>query len=307
MLAHLACGVLPEGTSKIEDCLTGLGMYAVVRILMEQPRSTMIEDLVISFRSCDLVAIQVPTNLTAPLRQFPNALPLASATSALTDNRANRQPPRRRRRHEEQGAAVTDQQPQLGITIPRDLLEQFVGCDLTDAQVTRIQECLVHSSVPDALATIAGQFVDHPDDGDDDPDDDDDDDGEARSDPPNRGAFCPNGDNHGRNPTGHPAPPVQHSVLVTVAADGDTAVVDLPGGLTCQAGRVADSGLYWVADEVGTVVAHSPFWPEVGHILARAYGYLTDIAVVVEYADAADSTGTAASTDPASDAPSPPT
>lgn len=63
---------------------------------------------------------------------------------------------------------MTDQPPRLGLTIPRDLLELFVGCDLTDQQVTRIQECLPHSSIPDALSTIAGQFIDHPDgDGDD--------------------------------------------------------------------------------------------------------------------------------------------
>lgn len=72
-------------------------------------------------------------------------------------------------------------------------------------------------------------------------------------------------------------------VLVTVAADGDTATIDLPDGPRCHAGRVADSGLFWVADTLGTVIGHSSAWPGLGRVAANAYAVPHDIAVVVEY------------------------
>jgi hypothetical protein len=76
------------------------------------------------------------------------------------------------------------------------------------------------------------------------------------------------------------------SVIVTVAADGDTATVVLPGGLDCKAGRVGgDSGLFWVADEMGDVIGRSPTWLGVGELLAKHYGYPPE-AVELEYAEA---------------------
>jgi hypothetical protein len=76
-----------------------------------------------------------------------------------------------------------------------------------------------------------------------------------------------------------------NSVIVTVAADGNTATVVLPGGLDCEAGRVGDdSGLFWVADEMGDVIGHSPAWLGVGELLAKHYGYPPE-AVELEYAE----------------------
>lgn len=74
------------------------------------------------------------------------------------------------------------------------------------------------------------------------------------------------------------------SVRVVVAADGNTATVRLPGGLDCEAGRVADGGLFWVADEMGDVIGHAPAWDGIGRTLAGHYGYSSGTAVLVEYA-----------------------
>jgi hypothetical protein len=74
------------------------------------------------------------------------------------------------------------------------------------------------------------------------------------------------------------------SVVVSVAADGDTATITLPGGADCEAGRIAGSGVFWVADEVGEVIARAPAWPGVGRALADHYELPSDTAVVVEYA-----------------------
>lgn len=74
------------------------------------------------------------------------------------------------------------------------------------------------------------------------------------------------------------------SVIVTVAADGNTAKVVLPGGLDCDAGRVAETGLFWVADEVGDVIGHDPAWPGIGRKLADHYRYPDNTVVLVEYA-----------------------
>lgn len=73
------------------------------------------------------------------------------------------------------------------------------------------------------------------------------------------------------------------SVVVVVAASGNTASVTLPDGTSVAAGRVADSGVFWVADENGSVVGRSPAWPGIGRVAADWHGY-GDAAVVVEYA-----------------------
>lgn len=76
------------------------------------------------------------------------------------------------------------------------------------------------------------------------------------------------------------------SVLVAVAADGNTARVTLPGdGTLYEAGRVGgDSGLFWVTDEMGDVIGHAPAWLGVGRKLAEYYGlHETDAPVAVEY------------------------
>lgn len=49
----------------------------------------------------------------------------------------------------------------MGVTIDRGDLEEWVGRKLTDEQVTRIQACVAHSSIPQAIAEIAAQFIDH--------------------------------------------------------------------------------------------------------------------------------------------------
>jgi hypothetical protein len=73
------------------------------------------------------------------------------------------------------------------------------------------------------------------------------------------------------------------SAIVTVAADGNTAMIELPSLGELTAGRVANGGLFWVADEVGTVVGHGSSWAEVGTLLATHYGH-GDAPVIVEYA-----------------------
>lgn len=50
----------------IEKHLTDLGLFVIARILIEQPDSTMIEDELVAYRSCDLVTIQVPSERPAP-------------------------------------------------------------------------------------------------------------------------------------------------------------------------------------------------------------------------------------------------
>lgn len=56
-----------------------------------------------------------------------------------------------------------------GIFLTRDQLNAWAGFPLTDEHVDRLDDALPHSSVPEAIATIADTFV-IADDDDDDPD-----------------------------------------------------------------------------------------------------------------------------------------
>lgn len=75
------------------------------------------------------------------------------------------------------------------------------------------------------------------------------------------------------------------AVIVTVAADGDTATITLPDEANLHtAGRVQDEGLLWVADPSSEVIGHNSAWIGIGELLVRHYEYPTDTAVIVEYA-----------------------
>lgn len=75
------------------------------------------------------------------------------------------------------------------------------------------------------------------------------------------------------------------SVVVTVAADGNTATFAMPDGGQQDGGRMGDpSGVLWGTDEGGDVVAHGSSWPEVATKLAEYAGWGADTPVIVEYA-----------------------
>lgn len=75
------------------------------------------------------------------------------------------------------------------------------------------------------------------------------------------------------------------SVIVTVAADGDTATLTLPGNTEqYTAGRVEGQGLLWVADPEGEVIGHRSAWTALGQLLIGHYFYPANTPVIVEYA-----------------------
>lgn len=85
------------------------------------------------------------------------------------------------------------------------------------------------------------------------------------------------------------------SVVMTVAADGNTATIALPDGREGTAGRVgAAVGTVWVNDtETGTIVGHAPAWAEAGALLAARHGYHPNTTpVIVDYATDDTSTDT---------------
>ncbi|QWY65414.1 MULTISPECIES: hypothetical protein [Mycobacterium] len=46
-----------------------------------------------------------------------------------------------------------------GITLSRDQLESWARRPLTDAEVDSIAKCVPHSSIPDAIETIANEAI----------------------------------------------------------------------------------------------------------------------------------------------------
>lgn len=76
------------------------------------------------------------------------------------------------------------------------------------------------------------------------------------------------------------------SVIVTVAADGDTATITMPRNAEqYTAGRVEGQDLLWVADSDGEVIGHRSAWTALGQLLIGQFFYPADTAVIVEYAD----------------------
>lgn len=45
-----------------------------------------------------------------------------------------------------------------GVMISRSALAAWTGRDLTDSEVERLSQAIPHSSIPDALGEVAGQF-----------------------------------------------------------------------------------------------------------------------------------------------------
>lgn len=75
------------------------------------------------------------------------------------------------------------------------------------------------------------------------------------------------------------------SVVVTVAADGDTAKFLMPDGTEQDGGHMGEpAGVLWGTDESGDVVAHGSCWSEVATKLIEHGGYGVDTPVIVEYA-----------------------
>lgn len=76
-----------------------------------------------------------------------------------------------------------------------------------------------------------------------------------------------------------------NAVVVRVSADGNTATITIPGSDEhSNAGRVAESGLYWVT-ALGSddVIGNDSSWPGVGHLVASYYNFPPDVRVIVDY------------------------
>lgn len=49
----------------------------------------------------------------------------------------------------------------IGIIITREQIEAWAGRSLTDDELDRLDECIPHSSIPDAIDTIVSSFEAH--------------------------------------------------------------------------------------------------------------------------------------------------
>lgn len=50
----------------------------------------------------------------------------------------------------------------IDIVLTREQIESWAGRSLTDDEMERLDECIPHSSIPDAIDTIVDSFADAP-------------------------------------------------------------------------------------------------------------------------------------------------
>ncbi len=59
---------------------------------------------------------------------------------------------------------LTDSFGRLTVEVTRDQLEAWAGRELTDEEVTRLDDAIPNSSIPDAVEAIVGSFLPDSDD-----------------------------------------------------------------------------------------------------------------------------------------------
>lgn len=87
------------------------------------------------------------------------------------------------------------------------------------------------------------------------------------------------------------------SIIVTFAADGETATIRTPDGSEHDVGRVMGGGLFWVGGEKGNTeqdiaIGHHGAATALAHIVMDYHGYDADTPVIIEYDQTSPDNGT---------------